>query len=128
MVIVTEEIKKTFDALISEARKRVEENPDAEMVIVAQSAKGNVQTGYLRGGMNGDSVTDIEFFLQTFVDAGDVEIKYCVCMWNRGWLEIPCYHLRKGLLGLSPKNEDTIFAGQGENVIVLKTLKDMMPL
>ena len=124
MVIVTEEIKKAFDALISEAQKQVKENPE-EMIIVVQTAKDNTYTGFIHEVMNGDA--DIDDFLQMLVDAEDAEIKYCVCMLHREWLEPPHYYLKKRLLEISPKNEATIFSGQGENVIVLKTLKDMMP-
>ena len=127
MVTITEEIKNTFDILITEAQKQVKEHPDVEMVIVTQSTKGNMYIGYIHEALNGNEGPDVESFLQTPVDTEDVEMKYCVCMWNRGWLEIPFYHLRKGLLDISPKNEDMIFAGQGEDTIVLKTLKEMMP-
>lgn len=127
MVIVTEEIKNAFNTLILEAQKQVKENTDVEMVVVTQSAKGNMYFCFIHEALNGDEAADIDDFIQRLVDAGDVEMKYCVCMWNRGWLEIPSYYLRKCLLEISPKNEETIFAGQGENKIVLKTLKDMMP-
>ena len=127
MVTVTEEIKNVFNILIAEAQKLVKEHPNVEMVIVVQSAKGNRYVGFIHEVLNGDGDADTDAFVQTLVDAGDVEIKYCVCMWNRGWLEIPSYHLGKSLLEVSTKNEETIFAGQGENKIVLKMLKDMMP-
>ena len=127
MVQVTEEMKAAFDELIAEAQEQVKEQPDKEMVIVTQSAKGNRYVGFIHEVLNGDSDADTDAFVQTLVDAEDVEIKYCVCMWNRGWLEIPSYHLRKKFLEVSQKNEETIFAGQGENKIVLKTLREMMP-
>ena len=126
MVIVTEEIKNAFDALITEAQKQVKEHPDVEMVIVVQSAKGNTYTCYIHGIKN-EYEAEIDAFIQTLVDAEDVEIKYCVCMLHSEWLEPPYYHIRKSLLKISPKNEGTIFSGQGENVIVLKTLIDLMP-
>lgn len=126
MVIVTEEIKNAFDALIQEAEKQVKEHADVEMVIVVQSAKGNTYICYIHEIKNGYEA-DIEGFMQTLVDAEDVEIKYCVCMLHSGWLEPPYYHIKKSLLEISPKNETTIFSGQGEHAIVLKTLKDMMP-
>lgn len=125
MVIVTEEIKNAFNTLISEAQKQVKENTDVEMVIVLQSAKGNMYTGFIHEAKNGDA--DIDSLMQTLVDAEDVEIKYCVCMLYNEWLEPPYYYLKKRLLEISPENEGSIFSGQGENVIVLKTLKDMMP-
>lgn len=125
MVTVTEEMKKAFDALIPEAQKQVKENSDAEMVIVVQSAKGNMYTGFLHEAKNGDA--DVDSLMQTLVDAEDVEIKYCVCMLHSEWLEPPYYYLRKRLLEISSENEETIFSGQGENVIVLKSLKEMMP-
>ena len=128
MVVVTEEIKNAFNTLIPEAQKQVNENADVEMVIVTQSAKGNVYFGFIHEALSGDEAAEIDDFIQMLMDAGDVEMKYCVCMWNRGWLEIPSYHFIKCLLKISPKNEETIFAGQGEDKIVLKTLKDMMPL
>ena len=126
MVTVTEEMKNAFDAIILEAEKQVKENSDAEMVIVVQSAKGNMYTGFIHEAKNGDA--DVDSLMQTLVDAEDVEIKYCVCMLHSEWLEPPYYYLRKRLLEISSGNEETIFSGQGENVIVLKTLKDMMPL
>ncbi len=126
MVIVTEEIKNAFDALISEAQKQVKENSEAQMLIIAQSAKGNRYIGFVYDVMEGYH-DDTNKFIQMLIDAEDVEIKYCVCMLNSGWLEPPYFHLKKSLLEISPKNEATIFSGQGENVIVLKTLKDMMP-
>ena len=126
MVIVTDEIKTTFDALISEAQKQVKENADAELVIALQSAKGNTYTGFTREVANAEA--DIADFMQMLADAEDVEIQYGVCMWNNGGLELPCHRLRESLLAISPKNEEAIFGGQGEEKIVLKTLKDIMPL
>ena len=125
MVNVTEEMKNAFDAIILEAEKQVKENSDVEMVIVVQSAKGNMYTGFLHEAKNGDA--DVDSLMQTLVDAEDVEIKYCVCMLHSEWLEPPYYYLRKRLLEISSENEETIFSGQGENVIVLKSLKEMMP-
>lgn len=127
MVTVTEEMKNAFDAIILEAEKQVKENSDAELVIVAQTAKGNTYSCANYGVMEG-KYDDIECFLQMLVAANEAEIKYCVCMLSSGWLEPPYEYLRKGLLRISPKNEETIFCGQGENVLVLKTVKDMMPL
>lgn len=127
MVNVTEEMKNAFDAIIHEAEKQVKENSDAELVIVAHTAKDKIYSCANYGVMEG-KYEDTERFLQMLVEVDDAEIKYCVCMLSSGWLEPPYECLRKGLLRISPKNEETIFCGQGENVLVLKTVKDMMPL
>lgn len=127
MVNVTEEMKEAFDAIIIEAEKQIEENKDAEMVVVAHTAKDNIYTCANYNILEG-KYEDMDRFLQMLVDTNDVEVKYCICMWNNGGLEVPFAHLRLGLLEISPKNEETIFCGQGENALVLKTLRDMMPL
>ena len=135
MVKVTDEIRDVFHALIEEAEKQVKLNPTAGQVVVVKTAKGNTYTCVnnntytIENGVImsvGDFDEEIEF-IQMLVDIDDVEVKYIVCMWQSGSVEIPSYHFRNGILEICSKNQEAIWVGQGEDCLLLRALKDTVP-
>ena len=75
---------------------------------------------------------DEEQFMKLLQEKADSEVKYIVCMWKNGSVEIPSMHFRKMLLEASPKNADAIFAvltgdGNGGLAVGVRTIGWSMP-
>ena len=50
--------------------------------------------------------SDEKALLHKLRAASDTEIRYVLCMWANGGVDIPSYHFRKMLFELNHKNED----------------------
>lgn len=114
-------VNRKIEELIVEAKKQVDDNPTAEQVIVLVTAKNNMYTCINHCIMDGN-YDDENHFFQMLVNKADVEVKYLVCMWNNGGLEIPSANFRKQLLEICSKNTDAIYCGQGADGIVLRRI------
>lgn len=126
MVNITEEIKSEFNVLVQEVEKQVELNSTAELMITVKTAKGNIYTCVNHNILSGD-YEDENQFIKMLVDKDDVKIKYFVCMWSSGELEVPFAHFRNSILEICPENENAIWVAQGADKLILRTIKDSMP-
>ena len=75
---------------------------------------------------------DEEQFIKMLQEKADCELKYIVCMWKNGNVDIPSMHFRKRLLEISPKNADAMFVvltedGNGGFALGVRTVKQCMP-
>ena len=119
------EAMKEMDALIGEAKAKVNEMPSAEQIVGVKTAKGNVYF-FANNVLSKGAEDEIDFWKE-LCDKSDTEIKYVVCMWNNHGIEIPSMSFRKMILESVPKNAETILILQGKNGIVGKTLGACMP-
>lgn len=55
------------------------------------------------------------------------EIKYILCEWKTGEIDLPSYSLRKALLEKSLSNNNALIILNGENEIICKKLMVTMP-
>ena len=107
--------------------KQRKENPAAEQIIIVKTTKDNIYFCVNYNIMQGNYEDEKQFF-QMLVDVNDVEVKYIVCMWKNGGVDIPSANFRKNLFAICPKNEEAIWVGLGEKGLIYKTLKDIHPL
>lgn len=71
-------------------------------------------------------------FIKMLQEKADCELKYIVCMWKNGNVDIPSMHFRKRLLEISPKNADakTVVLtedGNGQAAFGVRTIGRSMP-
>lgn len=129
-----ESMKRHYE-LVQMAEKLVSMSLQAEQIIVVETVKSNVYhfENHLHiGGQFDARLLDEERFVRMLKEKNDSEVKYIVCMWKNGGVEIPSMHFRKLLLEVSPKNADAMFVvltedGKGGLALGVRTVGRSMP-
>ena len=70
---------------------------------------------------------DEQAFIDDLREAGDTEIRYIVCLFQGGGLDIPSYFFRKKLLELNPANGEAKMLLNGAFRYIVKTINDTAP-
>lgn len=122
---MTEELSRELSILLEEGKRRLEENPEAEQVIVVKTAKGQVCHFANRAVTAGDR-RDEDAFLAELAHGGETELRALVCLWQGQALDVPSFHFRSRLLELCPNNKDAVVLLQGEDVLLAKKLEVLM--
>ena len=112
--------------LLEEAERLLRENPEAEQVIVAKTAKGNLHHCANHRILAGDPTEEVRF-VQLLRERGDTEIRCLAALWSNGCADVPSMHLRERLLELSEKNAEAVLPLRGEDGWSVKTIRDTMP-
>ncbi len=74
--------------------------------IVLLSAAGNEYSAVIKNVL-AEEKTDEKALLERLKKADDTEIRYCLCMWQNGSIDIPSFAFRDMLCELNPKNSET---------------------
>ena len=75
--------------------------------IVLLSVKGNEYTTLIKNALSKEK-SDETALLKRIKDLNDTEIRYALCLWQDGGIDIPSYWFRKSLCTLDPKNTETL--------------------
>ena len=67
-----------------------------------------------------------EALLKRLKDADDTEVRYLLCMWADGNIDLPSFDFRKMLCEVSEKNIDTQIFVMTQNGVALKKLEATM--
>ena len=126
---------KRLSELVQMAKGLVEQGLEADQIVVVETAKTTVyhfENHLLVKGKLDTGFADEERFIWMLKDKNDSEVKYIVCMWNHGAVEIPSMHFRELLMEASPKNADAIFVvltedGKGGFALGVRTVGWSMP-
>lgn len=99
---------KTFERMMVTANTVLK---DAEceqftQAIVLLSAAGNEYSAVIKNVLS-EEKTDEKALLERLKKADDTEIRYCLCMWQNGSIDIPSFAFRDMLCELNPKNSET---------------------
>lgn len=129
------ETRERFGALVQMAKEFVERGIQADQIIVVETATANVyhfENHFFVDGKVDVRFPDEEQFMNMLLEKTDCEIKYIVCMWKNGSVEIPSMHFRELLMEASPKNADAMFVvltedGKGGLALGIRTVKQCMP-
>lgn len=113
-----------FSRLIQSARCQLPLNPGADQVIAVETAKGI--TLYFANDL-GAGPRDEDRFVQTLLDRNDTAVKYLVCMWSTGSIDLPSMHLRKRLVEIDPENGHTLMLLQTADSPAVRTIRWSMP-
>ncbi len=111
-----------FQELLAEAEKQISANSSADQVIVVKTAKGsmNCLANHVLDGVYDEE----DGFVQMLSARGDAQIKYLVCMWNSGEVDVPSMNFRKKLLSACPQNGETLILLQSDREKVARKLTD----
>ena len=131
-----DEITAVFMSLLSEADLWLREDPFAEQVIVAETAKGNRYHCLNHEIMDGNR-SDETAFIEKLQDAEDTTVSYLVSVWNRDKVncmssdlypvDLPSFHFRQQLLEISSENAHTRILLRGKDGYGYKALAATMP-
>lgn len=113
-------------AVLEEAEHRIQENPDADQVIVVKTSKANVYhfANYqVQAGNREDEIR----FINLLREQDDKEILYLAAMWNNGEVDLPSHHFRSLIMELSPRNGEAVMPLRGEVGYLVRTVGATMP-
>lgn len=99
---------KTFERMMVTANTALK---DAEceqftQAIVLLSAAENEYSAVIKNVL-AEEKTDEKALLERLKKADDTEIRYCLCMWQNGSIDIPSFAFRDMLCEMNPKNSET---------------------
>lgn len=129
------ESMKRLSELVQMTRELLEKGIDADQIIVAETAKSNVyhfENHLFLDGKVDTRFPDEEAFMEMLKEKGDCALKYIVCMWKNGAVEIPSMHFRKMLMEASHENGAAMYVvhaedEKGELVLGVRTVSRSMP-
>ena len=99
---VFEQMKKTAEIELSKA-----ETGQYTQSVVLLSAKGNEYSTLIKDALSKEK-SDETALLKRIKDLNDTEIRYALCWWQNGGLDIPSYWFREALCTLDLKNTETL--------------------
>lgn len=117
---------KELCALLEEAERQVQANPEADQVIAVKTAKGNTYH-FANHQVQAGSRADEDRFVELLREKDDVTVQYLVAMWNTCGIDLPSMHFRRRLLELSPQNAEAVIPLQGEGGYLMRTIGSTMP-
>ena len=99
---VFEQMKKTAETNLSKA-----ETGQYTQAVVLLSAKGNAYSTLIKNALS-EEMADETALLERIKNLNDTEIRYALCLWQDGNLDVPSYRFRHLLCTLNPKNIELI--------------------
>ena len=92
---------------VAEAELSKAEKSQYVQAIVLLSVKGNEYSTLIKNALSKEK-SDETALLKRIKDLNDTEIRYALCLWQDGGIDIPSYWFRKSLCTLDPKNTETL--------------------
>ena len=101
-IAIFERMKKTAETelLKSETGKYTQ-------AVVLLSAKGNEYSILIKNALS-EEKADETALLERIKNVNDTEIRYVLCLWQDGYIDIPSYKFRKSLCTIDLKNEESL--------------------
>ena len=99
---VFEQMKKTAEIELSKA-----ETGQYTQAMVFLSAKENEYNTLIKNALSEEKADEIAL-LDRMKASNDTEIRYALCLWQDGGLDIPSYWFRESLCALDLKNTETL--------------------
>ena len=102
-----ERMMNAAEAELSKAELSKAENSQYIQAIVLLSVKGNEYSTLIKNALSKEKSGETAL-LKRIKDLNDTEIRYALCLWQDGGIDIPSYWFRKSLCTLDPKNTETL--------------------
>ena len=98
-----------FERMINAAEAELSKAEKSQYIqaIVLLSVKGNEYSTLIKNALSKEK-SDETALLKRIKDLNDTEIRYALCLWQDGGIDIPSYWFRKSLCTLDPKNTETL--------------------
>ena len=98
-----------FERMMNAAEAELSKAEKSQYIqaIVLLSVKGNEYSTLIKNALSKEK-SDETSLLKRIKDLNDTEIRYALCLWQDGGIDIPSYWFRKSLCTLDPKNTETL--------------------
>ena len=98
-----------FEQMMNAAEAELSKAEKSQYIqaIVLLSVKGNEYSTLIKNALSKEK-SDETALLKRIKDLNDTEIRYALCLWQDGGIDIPSYWFRKSLCTLDPKNTETL--------------------
>ena len=98
-----------FERMMNAAEAELSKAEKSQYIqaIVLLSANGNEYSTLIKNALSKEK-SDETALLKRIKDLNDTEIRYALCLWQDGGIDIPSYWFRKSLCALDPKNTETL--------------------
>ena len=98
-----------FERMMNAAETELSKAEKSQYIqaIVLLSVKGNEYSTLIKNALSKEK-SDETALLKRIKDLNDTEIRYALCLWQDGGIDIPSYWFRKSLCALDPKNTETL--------------------
>ena len=98
-----------FERMMNAAEAELSKAKKSQYIqaIVLLSVKGNEYSTLIKNALSKEK-SDETALLKRIKDLNDTEIRYALCLWQDGGIDIPSYWFRKSLCTLDPKNTETL--------------------
>ena len=98
-----------FEQMMNAAEAELSKAEKSQYIqaIVLLSMKGNEYSTLIKNALSKEK-SDETALLKRIKDLNDTEIRYALCLWQDGGIDIPSYWFRKSLCTLDPKNTETL--------------------
>ena len=98
-----------FERMMNAAEAELSKTEKSQYIqaIVLLSVKGNEYSTLIKNALSKEK-SDETALLKRIEDLNDTEIRYALCLWQDGGIDIPSYWFRKSLCTLDPKNTETL--------------------
>ncbi len=119
-------VLEKMQELAAMALKSTELNEKAQAIVLL-THKGNAYCYVINDALSKDKAEE-DGLLQILTESADTEIKYILCLWLNGGLDLPSYDLRKKLCKINDRNLHAgIFVNTFEDVVI-RELKDTVKM
>ena len=98
-----------FERMMNAAEAELSKAEKSQYIqaIVLLSVKGNEYSTLIKNALSKEK-SDETALLKRIKNLNDTEIRYALCLWQDGGIDIPSYWFRKSLCTLDPKNTETL--------------------
>ena len=98
-----------FERMMNAAKAELSKAEKSQYIqaIVLLSVKENEYSTLIKNALSKEK-SDETALLKRIKDLNDTEIRYALCLWQDGGIDIPSYWFRKSLCTLDPKNTETL--------------------
>ena len=98
-----------FEQMMNAAEAELSKAEKSQYIqaIVLLSVKGNEYSTLIKNALSKEK-SDETALLKRIKDLNDTEIRYALCLWQGGSIDIPSYWFRESLCTLDPKNTETL--------------------
>ena len=98
-----------FERMMNAAEAELSKAEKSQYIqaIVLLSVKGNEYSTLIKNALSKEKSDETDL-LKRIKDLNDTEIRYALCLWQDGGIDIPSHWFRKSLCTLDPKNTETL--------------------
>ena len=98
-----------FERMMNAAEAELSKAEKSQYIqaIVLLSVKGNEYSTLIKNALSKEK-SDETALLKRIKELNDTEIRYALCLWQDGGIDILSYWFRKSLCTLDPKNTETL--------------------